>query len=94
MNTKKAVVYIFEHIDECPDSMKSMRDKFAKYDESIRSVDKQLIDAEAVIRTLTPKREQLIGAANAVIEIAADMIPEDKVEEWSLKYDELRDGAE
>jgi len=86
---KVCIAYLLRHIDECPtDQVRKMVQKLITYDSNIRAIRSEIEKLEAQIENLNTEGAQLVGAIRAIIDIAAELVPDDfDIDKACLAYD-------
>jgi vacuolar-type H+-ATPase subunit I/STV1 len=84
---KIAVGYLVTHKDEIPEASAHLFDKLEKYDTSASNTFKAIQEARKSIADLNSQMQTITGSIGAIVDLIGETIPEDKVNEWSAKFD-------
>ena len=86
-----SVSYLLSNPDLRPEESKGLFKKLEVYDENAQNIQEAINQAKKSINELKPKFDQVIGAITAISGVIAELIPQDKLEEYCLAFD-LPDG--
>jgi predicted transcriptional regulator len=84
---KLAVGYLVTHKEEMPEVSIHLFEKLEQYDTSASNTYRAIQEAKKSISDLSAKMQSLTGSIGTIVDLISENIPEDKVEEWSAKFD-------
>jgi len=84
MRTKKmAVAYLLNNTDKAPEGSLPMFAKLSSFENEAKAVADEIDKRKKEIEELTSKLDFKIGSLEGIAELIADILPEDKCEEWA-----------
>lgn len=89
MNSQRsAIAFLMTHDSMVPENMKSIIQKLHEHSGQMENIVKTIKEAESAIEKLKVKFEQGVGSIEALVSVASELLPSDKIDEWSTKYQE------
>ena len=86
---KYAVGYLLTHKNEIPQNLGIERffSKLESYDNSIGATISALNSARQSVSELSSQLNKLSGSIDAIVGVIAESLPEEKLDEWSSKFE-------
>jgi len=84
---KLAVGYLVTHKEDAPEGTGYLFSKLEQYDASAANTYKAIQEAKKSISELSNQMNTITGSIGAIVDLIGDSIPDDKVDEWSGKFD-------
>lgn len=82
-----AVGYLVTHKEEAPKEVGYLFTKLEQYDERASNTYKAIQEAKKTISELSGQLQTISGSIGAIVDLIGESLEEDKVEEWSMKFD-------
>ena len=84
---KIAVAYLAKNKEERPEGMDKAFSKLEQFEISMREIMTAMNEARQAIKELQVRADQMYGSMEGIVELIAEDLPEDKVNEWCAKYE-------
>jgi signal transduction histidine kinase len=82
-----SVAYLLTKPELQPEETKRLFEKLAAYDKNANQIQSSINHARKTINELQPSFQQVLGSITAISSIIAELISEDKFEEYCMQYD-------
>jgi hypothetical protein len=84
---KLAVGYLVTHKEEAPEGTGYLFSKLEQYDERASNIYKAIQEAKKSISELSGQMQTISGSIGAIVDLIGESVPDDKLDEWSGKFD-------
>jgi len=85
--SRLAVAFLIANPGERPEGTGKLFEKLAKHEVSMNTMTAKMEEHKQQMQSLHDQLNNVGGAVSAIVELVAEDLPEDKVQEWCEKYE-------